>query len=212
MNQLALPDDVEFWSRQMSEHALFLSLLLQEEILVDTARGLHNVWERTIRTGSDVQAPLRELIAFKERVLARLQVGEWLGWCLPSFLSHILMEARYFQSRLGGAVTAGQDVATFLQIGLDHATIAPKLIDPTGAEYSNAFDQARGRILNLQRYCSRAIDVNCLATMNGELEVDAAAVAGLPQNVSIVHPALKAHIIRENQRGALVARRLLGGS
>lgn len=213
MNQLALPDDVEFWSRQMSEHALFLSLLLQEEILVDTARGLHNVWERTIRTGGDVQAPLRELIAFKERVLVRLQAGEWLGWCLPSFLSHVLMEARYFQSRLGGAVTAGQDVATFLQIGLDHATIAPKLIDPTGCEYASLFDEARERVLQLQRYCSNSgINVNCLSTMDREFQAEAAAVAGLPQNVSIVHPALKAHIIRENQRGALVARRLLGGS
>lgn len=212
MNQLALPDDVEFWSRQMSEHALFLSLLLQDPSLRMRAADLHGEWQQVIDSGREVSPALSQLITFKERVLSMLQAGEWLGWCLPSFLSHVLMEARYFRARLGGAVKAGEDVAMFIQIGLDHATIAPKLIDPTGAEYSNAFDQVRGRILNLQRYCSRAIDVNCLSTMNGELEADAAAVAGLPQNVSIVHPALQAHIIRENQRGALVARRLLGGS
>lgn len=211
MNQLPLSDDVQFWSRQMSEHALFLSMLLQEQTLVDTARGLHNAWERTIRTGADVRPVLAELIAFKERVLARLQRGEWLGWCLPSFLSHILMEARYFASRLNQGTSTSQDVATFLQIGLDHATIAPKLIDPLGAQFATAFDQARARILDLQRYCSSRIDQNCLGNMKIELEADAAAVAGLPQNVSIVHPVLQAHIIRENQRGANVAHLLGGG-
>lgn len=211
MNQLALPDDVQFWSRQMSEHALFLSMLLEDPVLVDTARGLHNAWERAIQTGADVRPVLAELIAFKERVLARLNRGEWLGWCLPSFLGHILMEARYFQSRLGPGTSTGQDVATFLQIALDHATIAPKLIDPATPALSGAFDQARDRILGIQQYCSSGSNPPaCLSAMNRELAADAAVVAGLPQNATIVHPALTAHIIRENQRGAEVAR-LLGG-
>lgn len=210
MNQLPLSDDVQFWSRQMSEHALFLALLLQDQPLRDQAMALHQNWEQTIASGGDVRMALSQLITFKERVLARLQRGEWLGWCLPSFLSHIIMEAKYFASRLNQGTSTAQDVATFLQIGLDHAAIAPKLIDPMGTEFATAFDQARARILNLQRYCSSHIDQNCLGNMKIELEADAAAVAGLPQNVSIVHPVLQAHIIRENQRGANVAG-LLGG-
>src|SRR5262245_35476100 len=97
-NQIPRSDDVQFWSRQLTEHALFLSLLLQEQPWRRQAEQLYALW---LDPRGDVMAKTNEIIAFKEMVLARQRAGEWLGWSLPSFTQHILDEAKYFRARMG---------------------------------------------------------------------------------------------------------------
>lgn len=210
-SQLPLQDDIAFWGRQMSEHALFLHLLLQDPQLRAEAMRLHQLWQQTMMQNADISRPLSELIAFKQMVLGRLSRGEWLGWALPSFVQHILLEAEYFQRRLAAGTSAGQDLQTWLQIVKDHADVGPKLIDPKANAYADQARPLSEKLGQLQRRCNlRTIEHTCLVEADQAFEQANQWVQGIPAGLNIVHPTLKAHILRENARGAQVAKLLQG--
>lgn len=208
-NQVALPDDVAFWSRQLAEHALFLHLMLQDPQLKAQALALHNLWMQTMLTGGDISRPLSELLAFKRMVLARLERGEWLGWALPSFVQHILLEGDYFQRRLQGGVNAGQDFQTWLEIVKGHADIGPKLIDPKAEGFAEQAKPLSQRVAQLQSRCNvRTIEHQCLVDADQAIQQANAWVRNVPVGLNIVHPTLAAHILREHDRALLVTRTL----
>jgi hypothetical protein len=206
-NQVPLQDDVQFWTTQLTEHALFLYLMLEEPRVKNLALQLYNFWREG--TG-DVLRPMDELIAFKQMVLSRLKSGEWLGWALPSFVQHILYEAQYFRSRLFQGTTAAADVNTWLQIVKDHADVGPKLIDPAANQYANQAAPLSAQIAGLQSRCSSALSHQCLSDADAAMTQANAWVRGIPEGLNIVHPALAAHILRENSRGILVTRTIRG--
>jgi hypothetical protein len=205
-NQIPLDDDVRFWSTQMTEHGLFLHLMLEEPSLKAQALQLHQLWKRTMETGADPLPPLNELISFKQMVLGRLRSGQWLGWALPSFVQHIMYEAEYFRSRLGAGTGSAADVNTWLQIVKDHADVGPKLLDPVINNYADQARPLSARIGGLQRMCSSALSHQCLSDADQALQQANTWVRGIPAGMNIVHPALAAHILRENTRGIRVVR------
>jgi hypothetical protein len=208
MNQIPLQDDVDFWSQQLEEHALFLHLLLQEPTLRRQALALYRIWRRARATGGDVLVPLSEIIAFKRMVLARMSQGEWLGWALPSFVQHILMEAEYFRSRLEPqGTTAAGDLQTWLQITKDHADVGPKLIDPAAnVPLATQAQSLSNQIAQLQQRCSSKIDHSCLNDADKAMQTAATWVRSVPPSLSIVNPTLAAHILREQDRGVQVVQ------
>ena len=208
MNQIPLDDDISFWSRQMTEHALFLNLLIQEPTLKNQALQLYHLWNQTVQQGGDISMPLAELIAFKKVIIQRLQNGEWLGWALPSFVEHILMEAQYFQERLGNGTDAMTDVNTWLQVVKDHADVGPKLIDPQANDFADTAKPASQALANLQRQCSRSVHRQCLHDADEVIQQVNDWVNQVPAGFNIIHPALSAHILRENNRGLQVTRML----
>ena len=223
-NQLALQDDVGFWSRQLTEHALFLSLMFETPAFRQQAQQLHRLWESVApgATQGAADAPTAapramtpeiaratdELIAFKELALQRVTAGEWIGWALPSFIEHLLMEARYFRSRYTGGTNAQQDVQTWLQIVKDHADVGPKLIDPKANAYADLAKPLSATVTALQGQCASALHRGCLAEMNMASELANRWVRGIPTNLAIVPKALQDHILRENGRAGVVARSL----
>lgn len=202
-NAVELPDDVEFWSRQLTEHALFLSLLFQEEPWRRQAMALHELWRDP---SGDVVQKTSELVAFKEQALAALKSGKWLGWCLPSFLEHILFEAKYFQARMGAGTIASGDCAAWTTIVQGHALIGPKLIDPN-RELETSARGVANFIGDLQRCCPSP-NHRCLSALDAEFQKTNAWVRGLPSGTHILPPTLVAHILRENDRGSLMMRKL----
>lgn len=203
MNAIELPDDVEFWSRQLTEHALFLHLLFQEEPWRSQAKSLYGLW---LKPGGDVERKTSELVAFKELALANLKSGKWLGWCLPSFLEHILFEAKYFQARMGAGTARSGDCAAWSKIVMGHALIGPKLIDPL-PELERAADGVAKTIGVLQACCGNPTPL-CLAELDNQFQKTNAWVRGLPSGAHVVPPTLAAHILRENDRGSLMMRKL----
>lgn len=202
-NQIELPDDVEFWSRQLTEHALFLHLLFQEEPWKSQAKSLYDLWQSP---GRDVMQKTAELVAFKEQALAELKRGKWLGWCLPSFLQHILFEAKYFQARMGaGTITSG-DCQAWSTIVQGHALIGPKLIDPN-KRLEAAAGGVADDIARLQGCCGTPSHA-CLIELDTDFQKTNAWVRGLPSGTHILPPTLVAHILRENDRGIKMMRSL----
>lgn len=203
MNQIPLQDDVEFWHRQMMEHALFLSLLFTDAGLKAQATQLHQLWQQTPPTATAVERPLNELIAYKEMALGRLRRGEWLGWCLPSFIEHVLYEARYFRSRLTPAgTTVTEDVKTWTTVVLGHTVVGPKLVDPT--PYAESATPVAIAITELQQRCG--VDHSCLYELDRQFQASSTWVRGLPSGTHVVPPSLRDHILRENGRASMVVQ------
>jgi len=205
-NQIPRSDDVQFWSRQLTEHALFLSLLLQEQPWRRQAEQLYALW---LDPRGDVMGKTNELIAYKQAALTQLRSGAWLGWCLPSFLQHILDEALYFRTRMGPGTQATTDCAAWSKIVMEHALIGPKLIDPN-ASLQLAAAEVAAKIMMLQGCCSSP-NHQCLTALDNEFQKTNAWVRGLPIGAHIIPPTLTAHIIRENDRASQTMRLMGGG-
>lgn len=202
INQIPLQDDIAFWSRQMTEHALFLHLLLEEPTLKAQAKQLHQLWQ----AGGDLNVALNELMAFKQMIMGRLKSGEWLGWALLSFVEHILYEAQYFRARLSGNYASNKELGTWIRIVKDHADVGPKFIDPTANNYAAQAAPLSAKLGQLQQNCG----VGCLHEVDQAFQAANVWVQGIPSGLNTVHPVLKEHILRENTRGLQVTRILEG--
>ena len=89
---------------------------------------------------------------------------------------------------------------------MEHALIGPKLIDPNPGLERSA-DGVAKVIGSLQRCCPSP-NSGCLHQLDSEFQKTNAWVRGLPSGTHIVPPALAAHIIRENDRGSLMMRKI----
>lgn len=201
IEQIPLQDDIQFWTQQLTEHELFLHLLLEEPKLKAQALQLHKLWQ----SGGPLSARVDELIAFKEHVIGRLKAGEWLGWALLSFVEHILYEAQYFRARLSGGYSSQKELGTWIRIVKDHADVGPKLIDPQANGYAAQAAPLSAQLGALQARCGSG----CTHEIDKAFQTANVWVQGIPSGLNTVHPVLKAHILRENSRGIMI-NRLLG--
>lgn len=212
-SQIQLADDLQFWSRQMTEHALFLRLLFADPALASEAGRLHEDWyaASAFAAPPDLLPLLDRLIDFKERVLARQARGDWVGWAWPSFVQHILFEARYFRARLlPRGTTADEDYRTWLRVVQDHAAVGPKLVDPMAEPYADRARDAASQLGDLQRRCGGRPDKRCALAVDEAISGVTAWVRGVPAGLNVVLPALGAHILREQERAMLVTRAAAG--
>jgi hypothetical protein len=208
-NVLPVADDIEFWSRQLSEHALFMQLGLDDPKLKQRCAQLHQAWEhfrrgpRQIPTAITLVHHLRDL---QLEVHARLARGEWLGWIWPLFVDHIRREGDYFLGALQGAkldpVAEAQMWLTFMA---EHAAFAAHLLDPNEAERIRQALDAQGKFGDLFRECASGLNDQLLSlTQRSGMDLDAylkALGVGTPAGAkSIIHPVLAEHVVREGQR------------
>jgi hypothetical protein len=216
-------DEIQFWSRQLSEHALFLQLGLVDQPLKVRASELHEMWEQfrkglarmsTRDAATQALALAMETRSFKSHVLDRLSKGQWLGWIWPLFVDHTRREGDYFIGRLQHQpLDIGDECQTWLQFMAEHAAFAAHLLDPTEAA---KIRQAGTFISEFER-----LHGGC-AALNGQLldltdkagkDLDqyfARLGVGTPQLKSIIHPVLAEHVVREGRRFLEVVKRLKG--
>lgn len=206
---MPIGDDVEFWSRQLSEHALFLHLGLDDKELKRRAMNLHQAWEQFRRGPRPVQDAIRlvmELRDLKTEVHARLERGEWLGWLWPLFVDHVRREGDYFLGALQGTrldpVTECQIWLTFMA---EHAAFAAHLLDPSEANRIRQALEAQGQLGALFNACGQGVNDQLLSlTQRSGMDLDAyvnALGVGKPGGAkSIIHPVLAEHVVREGRR------------
>ena len=208
---IALPiaDDIEFWSRQLSEHALFMQLGLDDKRLKAVAEQLHNQWEsyrRGPRTVPDAITLVRGTRDFKTEVHGRLVAGEWLGWLWPLFVDHIRREGDYFLGKLQGQMLSDADECkTWITFMGDHIAFAAHLLDPSEAARIQQAIAMLGNFNQLWQGCGVAVNQQLLSlTTRSGLDLDAYLKGfgiGKPGGArSIIHPVLAEHVVREGQR------------
>ena len=179
-------NEVQFWSRIMKEHALFLSLGFthEQQQLIAEAQQFISLFERIEEKLArfNVNSDLRQVQAFNNEVY-QAAVAIWgykrkvLGLTLsckilsnnyPLLVDHISREAAYFANRLKdlneGKLAPKPDTIIkenlfFLKIMADYAKFIGHLLDPSERKL---VDQAREFSHDFDQLVFRAIDLDSM--------------------------------------------------
>jgi hypothetical protein len=206
---MPLADDIDFWSRQLSEHCLFLMLGLDDRNLKARAQRLHEEWEKFRRGARPIQAAIaltRETIAFKSEIYTKLAANQWLGWLFPLFVDHTRREAEYFLAALEGKqVDPAVECQMWMTFMGEHAAFAAHLLDPSEAENIREALRLQQKFGEHFHDCGAAVgpQLSSLGERSGQ-ELDAyfnGLGIGKPGGAkSVIHPVLAEHVVREGRR------------
>jgi hypothetical protein len=214
--------DVEFWARQLHEHAVFLYLLIENNDLARRAKSIDveftNILPKLVGKSVPEQVkllvlPIRELRVLKTEVLNRLATGEWLGWAWPKFVEHIRAELDYAWARMTTKILDPRDeLCRWEWFMSEHATFASKLLDPTEVSKTGQADTLASQFATLGASCA-SDTMGTLLAMSRErgTELDSYLTtlgAGAPNLRSILHPVLAIHVVREGRRFLVTLDRL----
>lgn len=216
--------DLVFWSRQLSEHTLFLHLGLEVEPLKSYGDKLHQLWENFRATFPDetFQGDVESLLTFnylseqtKDYKINTLNFltdciknadaipRAWLGWIFPTFAEHVIRELNFAQDKANGRQISPQDEINFWRIiNKEHALFDAHLLDPSEADLIKTAYQLAEKIEGDQT-CESRIFVKISLDAIKELDkyhLKGKSLLNNNQVRSIIHPALLTHVIREGQR------------
>ncbi|SOC05795.1 hypothetical protein SAMN05880501_104115 [Ureibacillus xyleni] len=179
-------NEIQFWSRIMKEHALFLSLgfTYDQKNLVLEAQHFIQVFERVeeklsrFSINSDIQLVKAfntevyqhavDIWAFKRKVLGLTLRCEITSNNYPLLVDHISREAAYFANRLkelNQGILAPKPEAIikenvfFLKIMADHAKFIGHLLDPSERKL---VDQAREFSHDFDQLLFQAMDLDSM--------------------------------------------------
>lgn len=206
--------DLDFWSRQLSEHALFFSLGIEDPAYRRHAAALHAAWERARpgMTAGTALAMATELRTFKLDLFAQLSAGKWLGWIFPTFVDHTRRELELFVAHLTGAPVSRQhDTTEWLRFMAEHAAFAAHLMDPIEAARVRQAMASVGQLEGLRQACSAGVSdqILSLSKRAGE-SLDRFVVDDVSHAKSVIHPVLATHVLREGRRFLLTVDQLRG--
>jgi hypothetical protein len=221
-----LIEDLYFWSQQLSEHALFLSLGLVKGNYGRSAALFHDSWEtlrgtqlRSVPTLAAlpgiVAAFRREAQAFhgfQGEVRDALLSGQWLGWLFPGYLDHIMRELEYAVASLDrelsgasrGTRAAREELCTWVPFLKEHAATISHLLDPKEQPVFKDLDTFREKLATLEGQC-HADEIATVLGLSRDLgsQFDRYLMGtgiGTGRVKSVVHPLLLDHVHREHQR------------
>lgn len=221
-----LIEDLYFWSQQLSEHALFLSLGLVKGDYGKRARQFHEGWEvfraRQLHAvprieelpGLVVQFKLeaRHFADFQHEVHAELVAGKWLGWLYPGYIDHITRELDYAVAALErqianvsrGTRAAREELCVWIPFLKEHAATISHLLDPKELPLYKDLDTFREKFSTLEGKC-HTDEIASLLGMSRELgamfdRFMLTSGIGTASVKSVVHPLLMEHVHREHER------------
>lgn len=179
-------DEIQFWSRIMKEHALFLSLGFthEQKQLIAEAQQFITLFERieeklarlTVNSdirqvqafNSEVYQAAVSIWSFKRKVLGLTLRCEIQSNNFPLLVDHISREAAYFANRIKdlneGKLAPERDTIIqenlfFLRIMADHAKFIGHLLDPSERKL---VDQAREFGHDFDQLVFQAIDLDSM--------------------------------------------------
>jgi hypothetical protein len=211
-------DDIQFWARQLSEHALFFSLGIEIEPFREQARLLRAQWEKTreklvgveklpgaLEEAKElVRDPLFDLRDYKVELLEKLRSGTWAGWIFPLFVAHTLRELDYFHDRVfdPDGVSRRESACANVRFMAEHALFAAHLCDPEERLLINRALRLAGRFEDLEHECGDVgKQFRVLSAEAGEdLDRYLSKEPLTKQGNSLIHPVLAEHVVREGRR------------
>ena len=187
-------DNIAFWSKQMSEHCLFMQLGFVDDNLKKRAGDLHKRWEN----GDDLYSLINDTRKLKMDALKKISTT-WIGWLFPSFIEHILLELDYFNDKLNNRVLSeDEEISFWNKIVGDHAGFTSHLLDPSEKELidiSNSIQYKTEMIIESEEKMWLVLSIK----MAKEL-VDFHIQSKTLKPQSVIHPVLLDHVIREEKR------------
>ncbi|EDL64081.1 DUF2935 domain-containing protein [Bacillus sp. SG-1] len=179
-------DEIQFWSRIMKEHALFLSLgfTYEQQQLINEAKQFITLFERIEEKlarftpnsdlhqvqafNSEVYQAAAAIWHFKRKVLGLTLRCEIRSNNFPLLLDHISREAAYFANRLqelneGKLAPKPEAIIEenvfFLKIMADHAKFIGHLLDPSERKL---VDQAKEFSHDFDQLVFQAVDLESM--------------------------------------------------
>ena len=215
-------EEIAWWAPQMSEHALFLNLGLNEakvpQLKKEGAR-LHkklqyftdNFKHADAYTLTRYKQLLHELRNYKVRAL-KATLNEWVGDLYPSLIKHMISELDYHAENLRGKKRSIFDELTFWNKHSDDvALVALHLLDPSEKQL---IKQAQDLSDSLEAVEAKHEELESFKkiSLNASKELDAYGKklkTGITNHSvqSIINPVLLDHEAREN---AYAMKKLFG--
>lgn len=204
-------NEIDFWSRQMSEHALFSHLGLEDPDLKDEALQTHLILEKfrkqfnnnpeDLSVMNEILPILQKEREFQINVLKTLDEGKWIGWIFPLFINHVTLELDYFVDKLNGIkYTPQEEVLFWNRINSEHAAFAARLLDPSERALFLKADKLSMKFTGIPK-SEREMMIKISLIASKELDAFHKAAQKSEKTIkSIIHPALLAHVIREGER------------
>lgn len=215
-------DEIDFWARQMSEHALFLYLGFEDPEFKAEALQHHKDFE-AFRTKfnenpqdmdlmNTVLPLLQKEREFQIKALMALDDGKWIGWIFPLFINHTTLELDYFTDKLNGIQYSPEDEVVFWnRINSEHAAFAAHLLDPAERDLFLKADKLSVSFDNKIPKSEKEMMIKLSQSLKASKELDKfnkdARTAGKTVK-SIIHPVLLDHVIREGERSVKTLEKL----
>jgi hypothetical protein len=204
-------DEIDFWARQMSEHALFFHLGFEDAQLKQEALDIHKKLEQ-FRTDFN-ESPqdmalmntllplLQEERAFQIKCLKVLDEGKWIGWIFPLFINHTTLELDYLTDKLNAIKYSPEDEIVFWnRINSEHASFAAHLLDPSERELFLKADKLSMKFNKIPK-SENEMMLNLSLKASKELDAFNKTARSAGKKVkSVIHPVLLDHVIREGER------------
>jgi Domain of unknown function (DUF2935) len=214
-----------FWSRQFSDHCLFMALGFQDLELRKDARHQHEKWEyyrdenlvkltvasdsRLKSTAETVLEMCRVLRGLKIHAFDRLEKGEWLGWLYPSFIDHTRRELDYAVAAIhreveGDPVRArkqllSDELGTWLRFMQEHAAFAKHLLEPGERDTITQAFNIETSFRQAEGLCQGASESLIELSRRAGTILDKFLKGPLSKARSIIHPLLAEHVVREGE-------------
>ncbi len=203
-------NEINFWARQMSEHALFNHLGLEESDLKQEALKIHKSLEAfreklnkdslDLKHMNEILPLLQQEREFQVKIIKMLEEGKWVGWLFPTFENHITLELDYFVDKLNGKKYSPMDEVKFWnKINSDHAGMTAHLLDPSEKE---AVSKANALSDNFYNMPKNEKEMMIKLSLKATKELDAFNKKSKAKGKavkSIIHPVLLDHVIREGE-------------
>ncbi|CAH6419331.1 Hypothetical protein HVR_LOCUS535 [uncultured virus] len=204
--------DVDFWTQQLAQHALFLQDLIDPQVapdLVEEAKMLYTGWYKQLQNKpvgynpvfSNSQYSLLE--GAHNRLSQGLPINNGISQDdLHDLLRHMVLEQTFFVRLVQGRMTVRNEIQFWIQENREHTALISRLLPP---------GPFKDQIINLSDRldASRAVTNFDLAYLNEELNL----IKASNQGAITVHNALHAgqivglndamleHEMREAQKG-----------
>ncbi len=210
-------DETKFWAHQLSEHALFLHLGLEDPQLKRQALDHYKKFEAFNKSLSDktinqVLPLVKGLRAYQMNVINTLKSGKWIGWIFPSWAKHITGELDYFVDKLNNVpYSAEREVKFWDKVNSDHAALEAHLLDPKERDLSIQADAASQKIARIAADSEEAQFIKLSLMASKELDAfNKQTGDGIKQNKiqSTIHPMLLHHVMEEGKRSIEILSRL----
>jgi len=226
-------DDIKFWTFQLTEHALFLHLLLNPQAvpeLKNEAKHLHNAWNEHRQKCKDLNPKKcscipdgyigflklsNALYALLETIHSKIGVIPNINLDIPSddfhaLIRHMLMEQTYFVRLVEGKITMKEELLFWLQENAEHMTLISHLLPfgPLKDQAANIADiLGRTKDAALQNSGYFINEVTLIRAANeSAMNVHNAIVSG---QVLTINQIMLDHEIREAIKGEERVRYLL---
>lgn len=219
-DKFSVADEIDFWGKQLEEHALFMSLLVVDGSWKRDAENLHKEWSSyrsrrgSLPAAQQAETAVRLAMKLRAYLMALHDAqtkGSWIGWAYPTFVDHLRREGDYFVERIANVdkEPEAQELCRWLEFMQEHAEFAAHLLDPSEQKRIHEAREFVGLFVQLRRGCGHGVQ-KALVELSERAgsALDAYVGAVKPTTQSILHPALVEHVVREGRRFLEVAERI----